>query len=171
MPFQIKNMRAKCYVCGHKNPRICEVIRGGDSEASSDYEPQFKWNQVWHRNYSAENSGTENWSSLTPLTSKLLSLLSSNVLNTFSFRLTLMSSHRVIGNADLVLDLVKFCDFCNKEFMGNKSFRDRRTHYEHLTSKFEEITPKKSENYLWMWVQNPQEVRLLAPYGWKASTN
>ena len=49
------------------------------------------------------------------------------------------------GHADLVI----FCDFCNKEFIGDKRVRDRQTHYinEHLRSKFEEITPTKSENY------------------------
>ena len=49
------------------------------------------------------------------------------------------------GNFDLVI----FCDCCNKEFMGDRRGRDRQTHYinVHLRSRFEEITPMKSENY------------------------
>ena len=49
------------------------------------------------------------------------------------------------GNSDSVI----FCDFCNKDFIGDKRVRDRQTHYinEHLKSKFEEITPTKTENY------------------------
>ena len=54
-----------------------------------------------------------------------------------------------IPQLDGFSDLVIFCDFCNKEFIGDNRVRDRQTHHinEHLQNRFREITPTKSENY------------------------
>ena len=66
-----------------------------------------------------------------------------------SFGLQLQLGYNKIPQLDGSSDLVIFCDFCNKEFVGNKRGRDRETHHIniHLRSRFEEITPIKSENY------------------------
>ena len=54
-----------------------------------------------------------------------------------------------IPQIDGSFDLVIFCEFCNKEFIGDKRVRDSQTHQinVHLKNRFQEITPMKSENY------------------------
>ena len=72
-----------------------------------------------------------------------------NVLQECTERLQLQLGSDEIPQLDGNSDMVIFCEFCNTEFMGDKRSRDRQSHYinVHLKSKFEEITPMKSENY------------------------
>ena len=55
---------------------------------------------------------------LTLLTSKLLSFFYSNVLNTFSFRLTIMSSHRLMETLPLSLTLSHSVTFVTRSSWG-----------------------------------------------------
>ena len=72
-----------------------------------------------------------------------------NVLQECTDRLQLQLGSAEIPQLDGNSDMVIFCEFCNTEFMGDKRGRDRQSHYinVHLKSKFEEITPMKSENF------------------------
>ena len=63
-------------------------------------------------------------------------------------RLQLQLGSDAIPQIDGNFDLVIFCEFCNKEFTGDKRVRDSQTHCinVHLKSRFQEKTPMKSEN-------------------------